>query len=487
MVLLLFAAAVATSAFAAVTFAQEGKVTFSVVIGYGLGFLVLWGFAHLAVRHFAPAADPLLLPLVVVLNGLGLVMIFRLNNYAEPPDKTAAVRQLVWTALAVIVFMLVLALIRDHTVLARYAYTAGLLGLIGLVLPAAPIIGAEINGARLWLQIGPFSFQPAEISKILLMIFFAGYLEKTSGYLEKKQDGEEGEGGGGSKKVAATRHSARGVAGLPGQTGMIPRQLVRRIRRLRPRDLGPVVVAWLASLGVLVIQHDLGSSMLFFGMFIVILYVTTGRATWVVLGMSLFLAGAYIAYQLFGHVQRRVDGWLHAFDGDHPYNQSFQLVQSLFSFAAGGVTGTGLGAGNPPKNFFAIDSDFIFAPIGEELGLAGVMAVLTIYFLIVMRGMSAAVRVRDSFGKLLATGMAATLALQVFVQIGGVMRLIPLTGLTLPFVSAGGSSIVANAAIIALLLRISDAGRRQEDKARRAPLFDPSAVADVHTQVVKTT
>ncbi len=223
--------------------------------------------------------------------------------------------------------------------------------------------------------------------------------------------------------------------------------------------------------------------MLFFEMFIVILYASTERASWVVIGLGLFLAGAAIAYQLFGHVQRRVDGWLHAFDGDHPYNQSFQLVQSLFSFAAGGVTGTGLGQGSPPKNFFAIDSDFIFAPIGEELGLAGVMAILTIYLLVVMRGIRASLAARDSFGTLLAAGLAATLALQVFVQIGGVMRLIPLTGLTLPFVSAGGSSIVANAAIIALLLRISDSARRQ---APDGPLFDPNAVADSPTQVVKT-
>jgi cell division protein FtsW (lipid II flippase) len=439
---------VATGAFAAVAIARD-EIAYSVFVD-GFGFLCLWGVAHLAVRHLAPAADPVLLPLVVTLNGLGLVMIYRLNADDEA-DSGAAVRQLVWTLLAVVVFALVLALIRDHTTLARYTYTAGLLGLVGLVLPAAPIIGAEINGARLWLQIGPFSFQPAEISKILLMVFFAGYLEK--------------------------KHEVLSVAGRSFLGMKFP----------RARDLGPVVVAWLASLGVLVIQHDLGSSLLFFGMFIVILYVTTERASWVVIGMSLFLGGAFVAYQLFGHVQRRVDAWLHAFDGDHPYNQSFQLVQSLFSFGAGGVTGTGLGHGNPPDDFFALDSDFIFAPIGEELGLVGVMAILTIYFLIVMRGMRAALGARDPFGKLLAAGLAATLALQVFVQVGGVMRLIPLTGLTLPFVSAGGSSIVANAAIIALLLRISDSARRQEKAAPAAPLFDPSAVADSPTQVVKTT
>jgi cell division protein FtsW (lipid II flippase) len=442
--LVLFAATVATGAFAAVTLARDGAVTYS-VFTYGLGFLTLWGIAHAAVRRFAPAADPVLLPLVVALNGLGLVMIYRLN-----PDSPAAMRQLVWTLIAVIVFVLVLALVRDHTVLRRFAYTAGLAGLVGLVLPAAPVIGAEINGARLWLQIGPFSFQPAEISKILLMIFFASYLEKKGDVLSKK---------------------ARSFLG-----GRLP--LLRRVS-----DLGPILLAWLASLGVLIVQHDLGSSLLFFGMFIVILYVSTERSSWVAIGLLLFMGGAVVAYHLFGHVHRRVDAWLHAFDGDHPFNQSFQLVQSLFSFAAGGVFGTGLGKGNPPPNFFAIDSDFIFAPIGEELGLAGVMAILTIYFLIVMRGIHASLSAKDPFGTLLAAGLATTLALQVFVQVGGVMRLIPLTGLTLPFVSAGGSSIVANAAIIALLLRISDSARRQ---APVGQLYDPSAVADAQTQVVKT-
>jgi cell division protein FtsW (lipid II flippase) len=444
MSLLLFAAAVATAAFAAVTMARDGTVTAS-VFTYGLGFLALWGIAHLAVRRFAPAADPVLLPLVVALNGLGLVMIYRLN----PDDSGAPVRQLLWTFIAVAVFALVLAVVRNHTVLRRYAYTAGLAGLVGLILPVAPVIGAEINGARLWLQIGPFSFQPAEISKILLMIFFASYLEKKGDIL-----------------TMAKRSFLGMQLNLP-----------------RASDLGPILVAWFVSLGILVVQHDLGSSLLFFGMFIVILYVSTERASWVVIGLGLFLVGAVVAYHLFGHVQRRVDSWLHAFDGDNPYNHSYQLVQSLFSFAAGGVTGTGLGQGSPPNNFFAIDSDFIFAPIGEELGLAGVMAILTIYFLVVMRGIRTAVAARDPFGTMLATGLAATLALQVFVQVGGVMRLIPLTGLTLPFVSAGGSSIVANAAIIALLLRISDSARRQ---APEGLLFDPNAVADSPTQVVKT-
>nr|MDT0665782.1 FtsW/RodA/SpoVE family cell cycle protein [Micromonospora sp. DSM 115978] len=201
--------------------------------------------------------------------------------------------------------------------MSAFTYTAGFAGLIGLMLPLCPGIGAEINGARLWLQIGPLSFQPSEISKILLMIFFAGYLEKKRDVLSVV---------------------SRSVLGL---------------KFPRARDLGPVLLAWLASIGVLVIQRDLGSSLLFFGMFVVILYVATERVSWVVIGLTLFSASAVVSYQIFGHVQRRVDGWLHAFDGDNPYDQSYQLVQSLLGFGAGGVTGTGLGRGDPPPNFFA--------------------------------------------------------------------------------------------------------------------------------------
>ncbi len=437
--------------------AVDGTITPS-VFTYGLGFGALWGLAHLAVRRFAPAADPILLPLVAALNGLGLVMIYRLDLAKAAaavragkhvPAGTAQL-QLVWTLLALIVFVLVLAVVRDHRTLSRYAYTAGLVGLVFLLLPAMPLIGATINGARLWLRIGPFTFQPSEISKIILMIFFAGYLVN-------KRD-----------VLSVVSRSFLGMH-FP-----------------RARDLGPVLVAWLASLGVLVVEKDLGSSLLFFGMFLVILYVATERASWVVIGLALFMLGAVLSYQLFGHVQVRVDGWLHAFDGDNPSNKSFQLVQGLFGFAAGGITGTGLGQGSPQRVPFA-NTDFIVASIGEELGLAGIMAILVIYGLVVTRGLRAAVGARDPFGKMLATGLSASLALQVFVQVGGVMRLIPLTGLTLPFISYGGSSIVSNAAIIALLLRISDSYRRPASATPAAPLFDPTAVADSPTQVVKTT
>ncbi|WP_131744631.1 FtsW/RodA/SpoVE family cell cycle protein [Frankia sp. Cppng1_Ct_nod] len=455
--LLLFAGLLATAALAAVVLAVNGNITFS-VFTYGLGFSALWGLAHLAVRRFAPAADPLLLPMAAALNGLGLVMIYRIDlaktaaaeKAGRHPPPVAAQLQLVWTLLALVVFVLVLAVIRDHRLLSRYAYTSGLVGLVFLLLPAMPVVGATINGARLWLRVGPFTFQPSELSKIILMIFFAGYL------VNKRE------------VLSVVSRSFLGM--------QFP----------RARDLGPVIVAWLASLGVLVVEKDLGSSLLFFGMFLVILYVATERASWVVIGLALFMLGAVASYQMFGHVQVRVDGWLHAFEGNRPASTSYQLVQGLFGFAAGGITGTGLGHGSPQRVPFA-NTDFIVASIGEELGLTGIMAILVIYGLIVMRGLRAGVGARDPFGKMLATGLSASLALQVFVQVGGVMRLIPLTGLTLPFISYGGSSIVSNAAIIALLLRISDSYRRPASSEPAAPLFDPNAVADSPTQVVRTT
>jgi cell division protein FtsW (lipid II flippase) len=468
--MLVFAGALATAALAALMEAHNGRLTFQVAT-YGFGFFVLWGLGHLAVRRFAPAADPLLLPLAAALNGLGLVMIYRIDlaradaqrKAHVPVTASAAQTQLVWVLIAIIVFVLVLAIVRDHTTLTRYTYTAGLAGLVFLLLPAVPGIGASINGARLWLRVGPFSFQPSEVSKILLMIFFAGYLGRM-------------------REVISIASPTLVRFRIPRRRGGEPRPVV--VKLPRPRDLGPVLVAWAASLGVLVIENDLGSSLLLFAIFLVILYTATEQALWVAIGLLLFSAGAFAADHIFAHVQVRVDGWLHAFDGSNPSGKSYQLVQGLYGFAAGGLTGTGLGRGNPRKVPFS-NTDFIMASLGEELGLTGVMAILALYGLIVMRGLRAAMAARDPFGKLLATGLAASFAFQVFVQVGGVMRLIPLTGITLPFMSYGGSSIVANAAIIALLLRISDdSARKPRDVTDPAPLYDPDAVAAAQTQVV---
>jgi cell division protein FtsW (lipid II flippase) len=439
--LLVFAVAVATAAQAAVVFAHDERIT-TEIGWYALGFLALYGSAHLAVRWLAPAADPLLLPFVALLNGLGLAMIYRLDladadrarRLGRAVPAGDAPLQLVWSGVGVLAFVAVLLVIRDHRVLARYSYTFALVGLVLLLLPALPGIGTTINGARLWLRIGPLTFQPSEVAKLALIVFFAGYLVA-------KRD-----------VLSLAGRSALGIS-LP-----------------RARDLGPVLLAWLASVAVLVRERDLGSSLLFFGIFVVMLYVATERTSWLLIGVALFAGGTVLAYQLFGHVRERVDIWLNPFRD--PTGDGYQLVQSLFGFATGGVAGTGLGRGRPDTVPFA-NTDFILASLGEELGLVGVMAVLLVYGLLVTRGLRTALGVRDPFGKLLAVGLSFSFALQVFVTAGGVMRLIPLTGLTMPFVSYGGSSLVANAALVALLLRISDAARRPTPPVP-PPLIDPA-------------
>ncbi|MBC7372836.1 MAG: FtsW/RodA/SpoVE family cell cycle protein, partial [Frankiales bacterium] len=387
------------------------------------------------------------------LNGLGLVVIRRLDFAAVERARQLgnalpggeAPRQLVWTAVGVAAFAAVLLFVRDHTTLQRYTYTAAAAGLVLLLLPALPVLGQTINGARLWIRFAGFTVQPSEAAKLLLILFFAGYLVAKRDVLSL---------------------ASRRVLGVD-----LP----------RARDLGPVLLAWGASLAVLIRGKDLGTSLLFFAIFIVMLYVATERTSWLIIGMALFLGGAYAAYLLFGHVQRRVDTWLDPFAD--PQGNGFQLVQSLFGFGTGGLTGTGLGEGRPTIVPFA-STDFIMAAIGEELGLVGVMAVLLLFFIIVERGLRAALSCRDSFGKLLATGLAFALALQVFVIVGGVTGLIPLTGVTLPWLSYGGSSIVANWALVAVLLRISDAARRPAP-APVTPDLARSALQSAQTQVVR--
>jgi cell division protein FtsW (lipid II flippase) len=405
------------------------------MVTYGAGLAILFAVAHLTVRRFAPYADPVLLPIAVTLNGLGLVLIHRLDLAADDRARAAgravshggAPLQLVWSVLGVALFVAVLVLVRDHRRLQNYTYTAMIVGLALLALPAVlPASHSVVNGARIWIRFGSLSFQPGEIAKLTLEVFFAGYLVRNRDLL---------------------RLAGRRVMGLD-----LP----------RARDFGPVLVAWGASLLILVRESDLGSSLLFFGIFIVVLYVATERGSWLLVGVLLFLLGAVIAYFAIGHVHDRFDAWLHPFD-EQIYNRAFggsyQLDQGLFGMATGGIFGTGLGQGRPDIVPFA-NTDFIMSTVGEELGLAGVMAVLTLYMLFVARGIRAALGARDGFGKLLAVGLSFGFALQVFVQVGGVTRLIPLTGLTLPFLSYGGSSLVTNWVLLALLLRISDGARR---------------------------
>jgi len=429
LVLLLFAIVVAEAAYAIVGLTVQGAVPQDWwLVGGGFALIVL--AVHAVLRWRARYADPVILPIATVLNGLGLVMIHRLDLAHHFNKSTSlATRQLAWSAIGVACAIAVIIYVRDHRSLARYTYTAMIVGFGLLLLPLLPGLGQDIRGARIWIALGPLSFQPGEIAKICLALFFAGYLV-----------------------------TARDSLSLVGRR-FVGLQLPRG------RDLGPILVAWAASLGVLVLESDLGTSLLFFGLFVAMLYVATERISWIIIGLLLFAAGAVLAWSLFSHVQVRVDIWLHPFE--HP-DLAYQPVQGWFGMASGGLLGTGLGQGRPDLVPFA-QSDFIVAAIGEELGLAGVFALLVLYGMLVERGLRTAIGVRDGFGKLLATGLAFAIALQVFVVVGGVTRLIPLTGLTTPFLAYGGSSLVANWIVVGLLLRISDSARRPPESVGATP------------------
>ena len=387
-------------------------------LGIGMHIIVWWRASY---------ADPILVPIAVLLNGIGLAMIYRIDNALE---TGAANSQLMWMTLGTLLAALVIVFLRDHRLLRRYTYTAGLAALILLLLPLIPGLGRTVNGARIWIFLGHMSFQPGEIAKILLAIFFAGYLV-----------------------------AYRDQMVLAG-----PKILGIRFPRLR--DMGPILVAWVASVGILVFQRDLGTSLLYFGLFVAMLYVATAKKTWIFLGLGMFAAGALVASQLFSHVQQRIDGWLGALTPEE-YNKtpggSYQLVQGMFGMSDGGLVGNGLGEGRPHVVPYA-NSDFIFASLGEELGMIGLFAILVLYVLLFERGMKIATAAKDGFGTLFAAGISFTIALQCFIVIGGVTRLIPLTGLTTPFLAAGGSSLVANWIIIGLLLRISDNARRPQEE-----------------------
>lgn len=396
--------------------------------------------AHLVVRWRASYADPLILPVALLLNGLGLAVIHGIDAARATAGSTSAAfgpKQQVWTVLGVVLAAAVVIALRDHRILRRYTFTAMVAGLALLLLPLVPGLGVTINGASIWIRVGPLSFQPGELTKIVLAVFFAGYLV-----------------------------TARDTLSLVGPK-------VLGIRFPRPRDLGPILLAWAASVLVLVGQRDLGTSLLFFGLFVAMLYVATERISWIAIGLTLFVGGAVIAATTISHVTGRVDAWLHPFDQaiyDRDFGGSYQLVQGLFGFASGGLTGQGIGGGRPTIVPFA-ESDFVLATVGEQLGLVGVMAVLVLYLVLVQRALRTAIGVRDGFGKLLASGLGFTVALQCFVVAGGVLRVIPLTGLTLPFLAYGGSSLLANWIIVALLLRMSDAARRPAP----APVAVPTA------------
>ncbi len=394
------------------------------------GFLLL--IANSVVRRWAPFADPVLLPCVAMLNMIGLAMIHRLDIAAQeraqlngsPIPTPDVYLQLTWMLVGLIVFIATVILLDDHRQLQRVTWTSGFFGIILLFLPLLPGIGSVVNGGRLWISVLGFTFQPSEIAKIALTVFFAGFLVNRR------------------HTLAHVEHKLFGI-GIP-----------------RARDVGPLLVIWILSLLVLILERDLGTSLLLFGLFTVLLYVATGRRSWGFLSLALLTIGGLGAYSAFGHVRVRFSIWL------DPFSQStdsgFQIVQSLFGFANGGLFGTGLGQGYPQLVPYA-KTDFITSALGEELGLCGLIAVLLLYVIIVQRGARAAVATRDSFGGLLAIGLATVIGLQTFIVIGGVTRLIPLTGLTTPFLSYGGSSLVANYLLIAMLIRISNAARTPEN------------------------
>ncbi|MEV0038199.1 FtsW/RodA/SpoVE family cell cycle protein [Streptomyces sp. NPDC050804] len=387
-------------------------------VRYGVGLGVLALLAHIAVRLRAPYADPLLLPIAVLLNGLGLALIHRLD--LETPNGIAAPTQLVWSTFGVALFIAVVAFLRDHRALQRYAYLSVATALVLLIVP---IFYPAVNGAKIWIRFGGLSFQPGEFAKILLAVYFAAYL-------------------------AANHH-------VLAYTG-------RRIRKLHlptGRVLGPIVAIWLISVMVLVLERDLGTSLLFFGLFVIMLYVATGRTGWIAVGLLLAGVGAFAVGSLEPHVHSRVEDWLHPFASIEEGRGPGQLAQSLFAFAAGGLFGTGLGQGQSILIGFAAKSDFILATAGEELGFVGLAAIFMLYALLVARGYRTGLVLIDPFGRLLATGLASILALQVFVIAGGVMGLIPLTGMAMPFLAQGGSSVVTNWVIVALLIRLSDSAR----------------------------
>ncbi len=447
LLLLGFAAFITAVALLIVEANQEQGLTWDLA-RYIVGYLALFAAAHLAVRRFAPYADPLLLPVVALLNGLGLVMIHRLDLAEAGPTAEglggSANQQMLWTLVGVVAFSLVVIFLRDHRMLARYGYICGLTGLVLLVIPALlPTRYSEQYGAKIWIQFPGFSIQPAEFSKILLLIFFAAVLVAKRDLF-----------------TSAGKH----FLGMD-----LP----------RPRDLAPLLLAWIASVGVMIFEKDLGTSLLLYASFLVLLYIATERLSWVIIGLALFAAGSLVAYQIFGHVRVRVQNWLDPFAD--PDGAGYQMVQSLFSFATGGIFGTGLGNGQP-GTVPAASTDFIIAAIGEELGLVGLAGVLMLYTIVIIRGLRTAIAVRDSFGKLLAAGLASTLAIQLFIVVGGVTKLIPLTGLTTPWMSYGGSSLLANYVLLAILVRISHAARRPITPARPQ---NPTPIATASTEVIE--
>jgi cell division protein FtsW (lipid II flippase) len=428
LILLGFAAGITAGAYALASLGRTASIPADLLPFFGvvLGLLLA---AHLVLRRFAPLADPTILPVVALLNGLGYVFIARLANDIDDASALPG-QQATWTAVGIAAFTATLVVVPRIKVLDKYRYLAAVTGLVLLVMPLLPVIGREFNGARIWVKIGPINFQPGEFAKIALAVFVASYLA------EKRQ-------------ILQVARFTFGPLNFP-----------------EPKHLAPIMLAWGASLVVMVAEKDLGSSLLIFLVVVVMLWVATARASYLVTGLGLFLIGGWAASKQFGHVQDRLDIWLDPF-GD-PDGKGFQPVEASFALANGGLTGTGPGRGEPYR-IPEVETDFIFAAIGEELGLVGSVGVLVAFVVMVTSGLRIAIGTRDDFGKLLAAALSALIGMQAFIIIGGVIRIVPLTGITLPFVSYGGSSLVANYVLVALILRISHDGAARPDLAGPNP------------------
>ena len=422
LVLLAFAGAVTAGAYALASLGRNASIPAD-LLPFLLFVMALLLGAHLVLRWRAPYADPTILPIVALLNGLGYVFIVRL---ASDIDDASALpgQQATWTAVGIIAFTVVLVAVPRAKVLDKSRYLAAIAGIGLLILPLLPGIGRTVNGARIWVSAGPISFQPGEFAKIALAIFLASYLAEKREMLQR------------------TRWKVGGL--------YVPEL----------KHLAPVLAAWGASLVVMVFERDLGSSLLILLLVIVMLWVATARTTFLLVGSGLFLAGGWAASTQFAHVSDRLDIWLRPFDD--PNGVGFQPVEASFALANGGLTGTGPGRGEPFR-IPEVETDFIFAAIGEELGLIGSVGILVAFLILVTSGLRIAMGTRDDFGKLLATSLSALIGIQAFIIIGGVIRIVPLTGITLPFVSYGGSSLVSNYVLVALLLRISHDGAMRPD------------------------
>ncbi len=425
MLLMLIAVFIGVSGYVLTTLNYTGEVPSN--LGQHIAILVVLAIvAEVGIHFLAPYADPVIIPIAVALTGIGLAMIYRLDlSYTALDMATVGMRQLVFVGVAIFLAAGILIVLRDHRILRRFTYTFGLVSLVLLLLPMVPGLGVETFGARVWIHLGPLSFQPGELVKITLAAFFAGYLVRNRDKLAI-----------GGPKVLGIR--------LP-----------------RASDLGPILVVWLVGVAILVLQRDLGTSLLFFGLFVAMLYVATNRISWLLIGFAMFTPAVFAAIRLFPHVKNRFTVWLNAYDPEvyEAVGGSHQVVQGIFGQASGGLTGAGWGRGYPQLVPLA-NSDFILSSLAEELGLTGLTAILLLYLILIERGLRAAIGVRDGFGKLFAAGLSFSLALQIFVVLGGLTRVIPLTGLTAPFLAAGGSSMVCSWLTIALLARISDAARR---------------------------